>query len=225
MQQSNITKRIGSAMISLLVLCSIFAGTANAKDTASKATACNRASAAVTKETAEMAYTLSTSKDVVMNLLGTTPIKDWKMTAHGLAGSAKMVLSASNSLTEIRSLDFKLPVYNLKGEARGMDEDAYEALKADRHKEITFKMISANVTQQNANAYTVAAKGILTVAGVAKEVTLRMASVVGRDGSVTFTGSQVIRMSDYNVERPTLLFGTIKAGDELTLTYKLIFNR
>jgi hypothetical protein len=42
---------------------------------------------------------------------------------------------------------------------------------------------------------------------------------------VTFTGSQHLKMSDYDVERPSLLFGAIKASNDMTLTYKLIFKK
>jgi hypothetical protein len=52
-----------------------------------------------------------------------------------------------------------------------------------------------------------------------------MAGEIARDGRVTFVGSEQVKMSDYNVERPSILFGVIKAGDLMTLTYTLVFIR
>jgi polyisoprenoid-binding protein YceI len=170
-------------------------------------------------------YKISTSKNVVMSLSGTTPLKNWTMFARGLSGSAQMSVSKENQLSEIRSLDFSLPVLNLKGEHPAMDEDAYTALKANKYKEIVFKLVSAEITRIGEHEYKVAALGTLSVAGVTRTVTLQMRSVVASDGSLTFTGSEKLRMSDYDVERPSLLFGTIKAGDNMTLTYTLIFTR
>jgi hypothetical protein len=177
------------------------------------------------EEIAQATYRLGTSKDVVMNLSGTTPVKDWSMTANGLTGEAVMGIDRSGALASVQALVFKLPVYNLKGEVKAMDEDAYEALKADRHKEIVFKLIDAVIESQTSNSQLVAAKGKLTVAGVTRVVTLKMTATMGREGSIIFTGAQKLKMSDYDVERPSLLFGAIKAANEMTLTYKLIFNK
>jgi hypothetical protein len=174
---------------------------------------------------AESTYRLSASKDVVMNLSGTTPVKNWSMSANGLSGEAKLGVATNGLLSVVEDLVFVLPVHNLKGEVKAMDEDAYEALKADQHKEIVFKLATAAIVPQPNNTSLVEAEGSLSVAGVTRKVTLRMYAFVNRDGSVTFTGSKKLKMSDYDVERPSLLFGAIKAGNEMTLTYKLIFTK
>jgi hypothetical protein len=173
----------------------------------------------------EITYKLSGSKEVMMNLSGTTPIKNWAMSAHGLSGEAKMAVAANNRLMDIHALSFSLPVHNLKGDRAAMDSDAYKALKADRYPAIGFQLISANIEPRNANNYSVQAHGNLTVAGVTREVVLKMTGVVANDGSLTFTGAEQVKMSDYNVERPSLLFGLIKADDMMTLTYTLVFIR
>lgn len=173
----------------------------------------------------ESTYRLSASKDVVMNLSGTTPVKDWSMTANGLSGEAKLDIASNGLLAAVEDLIFVLPVHNLKGEVKAMDEDAYEALKADRHKEIVFKLKNAAIAPHQNNVSLVEAEGTLSVAGVTRQVTLKMYAFVNRDGSVTFTGSKKLKMSDYDVERPSLLFGAIKASNDMTLTYKLIFTK
>jgi polyisoprenoid-binding protein YceI len=178
-----------------------------------------------TRNAEEADYKLSPSKDVVMNLSGTTPIKNWSMSAHGLNGDARIAVARGNRLTEIHSLNFSLPVLNLKGEQHAMDEDAYTALKADTYKDIVFKLSSATVEPQSDGFYTIEALGKLTVAGVTKTVTLKMRSQVAKDGSITFTGSENVKMSDYNVERPSHFFGIIKADDNMILSYTLIFTK
>ena len=174
---------------------------------------------------AQTSYKLSNSKEVFMSLSGTTPLQDWKMSAHGIQGDAQMVLSDENQLLGIEALTFTLPVRNLKGDKQAMDEDAYHALKADRYKEIIFKLSSANVESKGENLYLIKALGSLTVAGVTRALTLTMHSKISHDGSISFTGSEALQMSDYQVERPSLLFGVIRAGDKMTLTYTLIFSK
>jgi polyisoprenoid-binding protein YceI len=170
-------------------------------------------------------FKLSSAKEVVMNLSGTMPLHDWTMSAHGLSGEAKMAVTTDNRLTGIQSLTFSLPVHNLKGEQTAMDNDAYKALKADQYQDIVFRLISATIEPVSGKHYNVLAKGTLTVAGVTREVVLKMDGNVAKDGPITFAGSEQVKMSDYNVERPSILFGVIKAGDVMTLTYNLVFIR
>jgi polyisoprenoid-binding protein YceI len=178
-----------------------------------------------TNDVKEAVYRMSSSPQVVLNLAGTTPLKDWTMSAHGLTGDARMVVTKDNGLLDILSLTFRLPVYNLKGEQRAMDDDCYAALKANRFREIVFVLISASVAPKREHAYSIAARGTLTVAGVTRFVTLKMCGEVASDGSITFNGLENLKMSDYNVERPSVFFGVIRAGDDMTLSYNLIFTK
>lgn len=172
----------------------------------------------------ETTYTMSGSDAVGVNLSGTTPINIWTMSARGISGTAQMAVTEGR-LKNIDALTFSLPVHNLKGSHSGMDNAAYDALKANQYKEIVFRLTSATVEAHGDHAYLVNALGELTVAGVTRTVTLNMHSELQPDGSVIFRGAQNLRMSDYNVERPSLLFGAIKARDEMTLTYTLIFTK
>lgn len=176
------------------------------------------------KGTHDVVYKLSGSRNVCIRITGTTPIHDWSMCAIGLSGEARMLVTEDDGLEEVRSLDFALPVCNLRGDVRAMDNDAHAALKCDRYKEITFKLIAAKVEPKGAGTYSVSAMGKLTIAGITRTVTLRMRSRMQPDGTITFAGEEQLRMSDYNVERPSLLFGAIKADDVMTLSYSLAFT-
>jgi hypothetical protein len=43
-------------------------------------------------------------------------------------------------------------------------------------------------------------------------------------GQLAFEGSQTIKMTDYGITPPTALFGTLKTGDEITITFKTNFT-
>lgn len=160
-----------------------------------------------------------------MNLAGTSTVKDWSMKAHSLRGEAKMVVTEDNQLMEIPALNFSLPVHNLKGEERLMDEDAYKALKADEYRDIVFTLTSAGLEARGDRHYLIRALGTLSVAGVTKVVNMKMHAQLMPDGTITVVGAEHLKMSDYNVERPSHLFGIVKAGDDMTLTYTLIFMK
>jgi hypothetical protein len=41
------------------------------------------------------------------------------------------------------------------------------------------------------------------------------------DGSLLVKGTATLLMTDYNMEPPTAMFGTVKAGDEIKVTINL----
>jgi polyisoprenoid-binding protein YceI len=171
---------------------------------------------------AQTAYKAS-SKSATMTLYGTSTLHDWTMTATVFTADAQFTLTSDNQLTAMNALTVALPVHNLKSEHDGMNDNAYEALKADQNKNITFQLKSATITSSGGNKYQIAALGSLSIAGVSKAVTLNTAAVVNADGSISCAGTVPIKLSNFNIERPSFMLGTMKVGDSLTLNYTLIF--
>jgi polyisoprenoid-binding protein YceI len=171
---------------------------------------------------AQMAYKAS-GKSATMTLYGTSTLHDWTMTVTVFTADAQFTLAANNQLSALNALTVTLPVHNLKSEHDGMNDNAYEALKADQNKNITFQLKSATVTPAGGNKYQIAALGSLTIAGVSKAVTLNATAIVNEDGSISCSGSVPIKLSDHGIERPSFMLGTMKVGDALTLNYSLIF--
>lgn len=171
---------------------------------------------------AQTAYKAS-SKSATMTLYGTSTLHDWTMTATVFNTDAQFTLTADNKLSELNALSVTLPIHNLKSEHDGMNDNAYESLKADQNKNITFQMKSATITSSGGNKYQIAALGSLSIAGVSKAVTLNTTAVVNADGSISCAGTVPIKLSEFNIERPSFMLGTMKVGDALTLNYTLIF--
>ncbi len=159
----------------------------------------------------------------VIHLKGTSTLHDWSMTAHEISGDATVNLSADRQLSSITGFSLKLPVHNLKGESSGMEKSTYKALKADKYEFILFDLISARFIKSGSDNYRILLHGNMTIAGVTQATTLNASAAMNTDGTISCTGSLPIYMSDYNIERPTYLLGTMKVGDVLTLTYNLIF--
>ncbi len=158
-----------------------------------------------------------------MTLAGTSTLHNWTMTANSFTANATMSLSSSKQLSSISALSLSLPVHNLKSESDGMNSNAYESLKADRNPNITFRLTSATVTSSGGSKYKITALGNLMIAGVTKPVTLIVLATVNSNGSISCSGTVPILLSNYGIERPSFMLGTMKVGDALTLTYSLIF--
>ncbi len=157
-----------------------------------------------------------------MTLYGTSTLHNWTMTAHSFTANG-VFTADNNQLTAINSLTVDLPVHNLKGESGGLNDNAYDALKADKFKDITYKLSSADITPEGGSKYKIAAHGNLTIAGSTKPVTLDANGVLNADGSLSVSGSVALKMTDFGVKPPSFMFGAMSAGDKLTLNYSLVF--
>ena len=156
-----------------------------------------------------------------MTLAGTSTLHDWTMIAKSFNTNANITVSPDNQITGISSLVLTLPVTNLKSEKDGLNENAWETLEYEDHKNITFKMTSAKVTPSGGNKFQITTVGNLTIAGNTKPVTLQSTAVLNADGSLTCTGSLPIKLSQFNIERPSFMFGTMSVGDAMTLSYNV----
>ena len=165
----------------------------------------------------------SSSKSATMTLYGTSTLHDWTMIATVFTADAQFTLTPDNQLTAMNALTVTLPVHNLKSEHDGMNGNAYEALKADQFKTIVFQFTSASLTSSGGNKFLIAASGYLTVAGVTHAETLHATGVVNADGSISVSGTVPLKLSDFSIERPSFMLGTMKVGDAMTLNYSLIF--
>jgi polyisoprenoid-binding protein YceI len=161
----------------------------------------------------------------VMTLYGTSTLHDWTMTAHTFTGNAQITFAEENQMNYIGALTVILPVRNLKSEHDGMNDNAYESLKADDYKDIIFKLTSSKITSTGTNKYQITAGGSLTIAGVTRAVNITAAGQVNADGSIGFSGTVPIKLSEYKIERPSFFLGTMKVGDAMTLNFSVLFVR
>ena len=160
-----------------------------------------------------------------MVLSGTSTLHDWTMTTKTFTGNALFVLKPGNDISGLQSLDFSLPVLQLKGDKKALNKNAYKALKTDQYKNITFKMESAKVVGQKDFKFELRATGSLTISGVTREVTIDLYCMPNKNGSITCTGRYKIKMSDYKVEPPSFMGGMMTTGDDLTLDFTMVFER
>lgn len=153
-----------------------------------------------------------------MKVSGTSTLHDWDMVSSNAEGAASLRISAGK-VTSISSARFSMPVASLKSGKGQMDKNAFNALKADDHPNITFTLLEAN--QDGGNDWK--ATGRLQIAGATRTVPFSLK--VSPDGAdVNVSGSAKIKLTDFEVDPPTAVFGTIKTGDEMTITIDLNLN-
>ncbi len=170
---------------------------------------------------AQTQYHFASNKMVIE---GTSNIHDWSMESSSATGSAVITTNPTHSLTELANVNFSVPVETLKSEKSGLDKNAYKALKTDKFKSIAFNAVKTTITPAGGNNYSIASAGRLTISGVARDVTITATGVMAADKSIAVKGAYKLKMTDYSVEPPSLMFGAIKTADEVTLRYDIVLK-
>lgn len=156
---------------------------------------------------------------------GTSSLHDWDLTATNFSTTARILLDESHSLKDIETLTITLPVANLTNKDSKLTKNAWDALNADQHKNIIYKISNATIVPQQDGTYLVKTTGNLTISGVTKSIKLDATCQVNSENKITLSGNTVINMTDYNVKPPTFMLGAMKTGDNVKLNYRVVLNR
>ena len=101
----------------------------------------------------------------------------------------------------------------------------YRALRAENYPVIEFRfeeLVGGVNHDIDRSSYKARIAGVLTLAGVTRNVTLEIeAQRVSRD-RFRFRARLPLRMTDFRITPPTALFGMVKAKDDLVVQFDLI---
>ncbi len=148
-----------------------------------------------------------------VTIAGTSTMHDWTMTSTGANYNATFEVNADGTPSKLSMVTFTLPAESLKSKEKAMDKNAYKSLNTDKYKDITFQLTAAKITGK-----TIACTGNLTISGTTKPVEVDV-TFESKNGTLVCKGSKKIKMTDFKVEPPSFMFGTIKTGDEITVSF------
>ncbi|WP_127019436.1 YceI family protein [Flagellimonas beolgyonensis] len=168
-------------------------------------------------------YQISKSEGEV-TVTGTSTLHDWEEVAEQKSGT--IAIDPSGELPSISSLKFTVMAESLKSGKDAMDKNTYKALNTGKYKEIVFQMDavkSISPVVSTSNKYKVVATGKLTIAGKTNTVDLPF-DLTLNNGKVLLNGKKPLKMTDFGIEPPKALLGTIKTGDEIEVHYKTVWQ-
>jgi hypothetical protein len=171
---------------------------------------------------AQVRYT-STTVDLTIN--GTSTLHDWSMTSIKAQCEALLDLNTAGQITGAHSIRFSTPANALKSEHTSMDNNAYKALKADQAPLISYTATSVNVAAAPGGASTVTVTGKLTIAGMTRDAQIVAICQPNPDNTIAVSGKENISMKEFSIDPPTFMLGTIKTGNDITLSFKLTLKR
>jgi polyisoprenoid-binding protein YceI len=167
---------------------------------------------------ASLSCDASTSSFVIQ---GTSSLHDWEMMSQSFTGALQIGINGQP--LDFENIQLKVRVTSLKSGKKIMDKKCYNALKHEDFPDIIcrFKSIS-NIKSQGPNVYTARLEGSLDIAGVLKTVNIDV-GIQKKEGIITINGAKPLKMSDFEVEPPKALLGTLKTGNDITIIFNLNF--
>ncbi len=154
---------------------------------------------------------------------GTSNLHDWSIEAKAMSGTAGFTVSGTD-ITALKNLTFVVEVEQLKSGKSGMDKNTFKALNSSKYKTINFKVTKVvKVTKNTNGTFTIETLGDLTINGVTKNIGQAFTAKLV-DSKVQLIGKQTLNMTQYSVEPPTALLGTIKTGENVTINFSVVYK-
>ncbi|MUP44564.1 YceI family protein [Gramella sp. BOM4] len=154
---------------------------------------------------------------------GTSNIHDWTMEAESASGSLSAEFS-DDMLEKISKLNFTVEAESLKSGKGGMDKNTYKALNTDDHKLITYQLQKVNdIKKLSDNSYKVSTTGSLEISGTKKNIQLEF-NLKTSPNKIILSGEKDLNMTDYGVDPPTAMFGTITTGETVKIKFNTQFS-
>jgi len=153
-----------------------------------------------------------------MTVFGTSNVRDWTMDVTQITGRA-LVGEGDGDVPALQSVDLEVPVEQMTSDKDRLQRHAHEALKKEDYPTITFSSNDVTVSSADADSFAVFATGDLTIAGETRTVEVKAKGAQQADGTLHVVGEHELTLSEFNVERPSLMFGAIKVSDPIRLGF------
>ena len=163
----------------------------------------------------------TSTKGAFVRIEGTSTLHEWKMESTAITGqiTAPPLAPWTSGAPVDGDATVAIPVTSLKSEHAKMDKLMAEALKANTNPTIKYELTQAVVAQPGAT-FTLDTRGKLTIAGVTRDVEMKVTGTRDSAGTYFLTGQVPIRMTDYGIKPPTAMLGTIKTGNDVKVTFR-----
>ena len=161
---------------------------------------------------------LTLAKESKLWIDGTSTMKSFSCTATKVDVSV-LAEPGSEANALVQSASLVVPVASLDCRNGTMNEHMRKALKASANPTISWKMTSYKVDGTN-----VVMNGKLTIAGKENPIELRGVGTADNSGMIRMKGSTKFKMSEYGVKPPSLMLGSMKVGDPITVSYDFVLN-
>lgn len=159
-----------------------------------------------------------------MNVEGGSTLHDWSCPIESVDGTFQLETADADvqPLDAIQRVQVQVPVDAIVCEKETMNEKLREALEMNKYPQVYFKLEAAELSplpDSGKSWMSVDATGELILAGQRRSIDLPVKAQRLNNGNFRFVGSHTIRLSDYDIDRPSAMLGTIKVSKEVTVNF------
>ncbi|WP_436517888.1 YceI family protein [Ekhidna sp. To15] len=148
-----------------------------------------------------------------MRITGTSSLHDWEMTVDEFDVQGVM------TDTEVQNLEVTIIAKSMKSGKSIMDGKAYDAVQADDYPKIKFTSESLQIMDDR-----IYGQGTLEIGGESRMIELD-AEITKKDNEMQLQGQVPLKMTDFKIQPPTAMFGTLKTGDEVIIHYDIFLDK
>lgn len=163
-----------------------------------------------------------------LKIAGSSTVRSWECEATSFSiettparGFEQGVLRGEKTLEKVTLV---FPVEAILCGSSTMEGHLRDALKAEKHPEVRYEMSRYELVPTS-ESVAVASAGELTIAGRTRPVDMGVTVTPLGNGGIRVRGKQEIRMTEFGVKPPTLMFGTLKVGDVVTVAFDVALRQ
>lgn len=150
---------------------------------------------------------------------GTSTVHDWDCQVTRFLGRVNADTEGAR-MTALASARVTIPVRSIDCDNGTMNGKLRDALGEEA---VRYELTRAVPAAAGADGwFAVETTGTLTISGTSRPARLSMRAKANGDGSFRFTGTHSFRMTDFGIDPPTALLGTLKTGDDLTVRFDVV---
>lgn len=120
----------------------------------------------------------------------------------------------------VEAFEIVIKAASLSSPKDGLDKNMHKALKVTAHPDITFRLLRL---EPGATAGRLKAVGMLTIAGVEREVAFDLKVAVNAS-TITVMGEVALLMTDYGIAPPKAMLGMLKTDPKITVTFETVLG-
>ncbi len=164
-----------------------------------------------------------------MTIEGGSNLRDWSADVPEMESSFVITGFSGTDLKHLKpehfhTLELRIPVRSIDTGNRGFTRNIHKYLLMDQHPRITYRLQRVESISMDGARAVIRSTGTITAAGRDHTVNMRTHATMNKDGSIRFAGEQPLLMSDFGIEPPTALMGTVKAHDAIRIVYEVSYS-
>jgi len=161
---------------------------------------------------------------------GTSTVRDFTCEATRIDGAVELdaagpSIAVADLQRSVRGVRLDIAVADLDCRNGTMNDHMRKALKAEQNPGIAYRMTKYELAVQENGEGLAKLEGELTIAGTTQPITMDAVVTPGPDGALKVQGNKEIMMTEFGVNPPKLMLGTLKVNPRVVVHFDVVLKQ